>query len=289
MANIKISQLPAKGANLASADLLEVSEFTGTGYVSKSITGQEIIDAASGGGTAWGDITGIVSNQTDLQTELDLKQNFLVSGTNIKTINGSSVLGSGDLIVGGSGSITATHVLIKPTSTAYIPNTWVGGTLNVYQINANALNLTAFIPGYDLEFDEISINLSSGSAGLAKVVIYSDLNGKPDALLFESPDVDCTTSGTKLITGINFTFTAFTTYWIATVLDTFGAQFRVFPTSLQVPAQPVIGVTSSGSFSNRTSWYIGSITYSSLPTNITGLVVGNLSAVGIPYLLFRAV
>ena len=49
MANIKISQLPAKGANLASADLLEVSEFTGTGYVSKSITGQEIIDAIPAG------------------------------------------------------------------------------------------------------------------------------------------------------------------------------------------------------------------------------------------------
>jgi len=42
---IKISQLPAKGSNLAAADLLEIAEFTGTGYISKSITGQEIIDA----------------------------------------------------------------------------------------------------------------------------------------------------------------------------------------------------------------------------------------------------
>lgn len=50
MANIKISQLPTKGANLGANDLVEISEFTGTGYVSKSITGQEIIDAASGGG-----------------------------------------------------------------------------------------------------------------------------------------------------------------------------------------------------------------------------------------------
>lgn len=50
MANIKISQLPAKGANLEATDLLEVSEFNGTGYVTKSITGQEIIDSASGGG-----------------------------------------------------------------------------------------------------------------------------------------------------------------------------------------------------------------------------------------------
>jgi hypothetical protein len=43
--SIKISQLPAKGANLEATDLLEVSEFNGTGYVSKSITGQEIIDS----------------------------------------------------------------------------------------------------------------------------------------------------------------------------------------------------------------------------------------------------
>jgi len=100
MANIKISQLPAKGANLASTDLVEVSEFNGSGYVSKSITGQEIIDAASGGGVAWGDITGTLSSQTDLNTALSGKQETLVSGTNIKTINGASVLGSGDIIAG---------------------------------------------------------------------------------------------------------------------------------------------------------------------------------------------
>jgi len=32
--SIKISQLPAKGTNLEATDLLEVSEFNGTGYVS---------------------------------------------------------------------------------------------------------------------------------------------------------------------------------------------------------------------------------------------------------------
>jgi hypothetical protein len=50
MANIKISQLTPKGANLASTDLLEISESAGGGtYVTKSITGAEIIAAASGG------------------------------------------------------------------------------------------------------------------------------------------------------------------------------------------------------------------------------------------------
>jgi hypothetical protein len=80
---IKISQLPAKGSNLAADDLIEVAEFTGTGYVSKSITGQEIIDAAVGN-VDWGDIGGTLSAQTDLQNALDAK----VPTSRTLTING---------------------------------------------------------------------------------------------------------------------------------------------------------------------------------------------------------
>jgi nitrogen fixation protein len=43
MAEIKISQLPAKSANLAATDLLEVSEVSGLTYVSKKITGAELV------------------------------------------------------------------------------------------------------------------------------------------------------------------------------------------------------------------------------------------------------
>jgi hypothetical protein len=96
---IKISQLPAKGSNLAAQDLLEIAEFTGTGYVSKSITGQELIDAIPAPSVEWGDIGGTLSAQTDLQTALNAKQNTLVSGTSIKTINSTSLLGSGDVAV----------------------------------------------------------------------------------------------------------------------------------------------------------------------------------------------
>lgn len=62
-------------------------------------------------GNFWGAITGTLANQGDLTAALAAKQDTLVSGTNIKTINGSSVLGSGDLVVGGAaawGSITGT-------------------------------------------------------------------------------------------------------------------------------------------------------------------------------------
>jgi len=55
----------------------------------------------TGGAAVWGGITGTLSDQTDLQAELDAKQATLVSATNIKTINGSTILGAGDLVVGG--------------------------------------------------------------------------------------------------------------------------------------------------------------------------------------------
>ena len=55
--------------------------------------------AGGPGGADWGDIGGTLSNQTDLQTELDDKQDLLVSATNIKTVNGTTLLGSGDLVV----------------------------------------------------------------------------------------------------------------------------------------------------------------------------------------------
>jgi nitrogen fixation protein len=44
MAKIKISQLTAKTTNLLATDLLEVSEVSGLTYVSKKITGHQIID-----------------------------------------------------------------------------------------------------------------------------------------------------------------------------------------------------------------------------------------------------
>jgi hypothetical protein len=60
----KISQMTPKGSNLASTDLIEISELVSGSYQTKSITGQEIIDAASGGvniynsdGTLTGDRT----------------------------------------------------------------------------------------------------------------------------------------------------------------------------------------------------------------------------------------
>lgn len=74
-----------------------------------NITEEEGIVKISGTSSApaWGQVTGTLSNQTDLQNALDDKQDELVSGTNIKTINNVSILGSGNIDIQGGGSYTA--------------------------------------------------------------------------------------------------------------------------------------------------------------------------------------
>ena len=52
---------------------------------------------SGGGGGTWGSITGTLSTQIDLQNALNAKQDTLLSGTTIKTINSASLLGSGDI------------------------------------------------------------------------------------------------------------------------------------------------------------------------------------------------
>ena len=75
MADKKISQLTAKGSALAATDLIEIAEDNGAGgYVTKSVTGANVVSGL---------------------------QPTLVSGTNIKTINSTTLLGSGDLVIAG--------------------------------------------------------------------------------------------------------------------------------------------------------------------------------------------
>lgn len=76
-----------------------------------SVLGSGNLVVTASGSTSWGGIIGTLSAQTDLQSALNSKQNTLVSGTNIKTINSNSLLGSGNISISASaawGGITGT-------------------------------------------------------------------------------------------------------------------------------------------------------------------------------------
>lgn len=160
MANIKISQLTAKGTPIAANDLVEISESNGAGgYVTKSVTGANILAS---------------------------KQDTLVSGTNIKTINGSSVLGSGNLVVTpGVASLTATApVVATGTATPVISlASAYGDTLNPYASKtANhilaAPNGTAGVPTFRamVATDVPTLNQST-TGNAATVTTNANLTG----------------------------------------------------------------------------------------------------------------
>ena len=162
----KISQMTPKGANLQATDLLEISEVSGTGYITKSITGQEIIDAASGG--AFVPYTGATAN-VDLGTfHLDAaKGTFTHNGsTDTLTANHTSGAGIGLLINKGgnneglkvnktSGSGNAATIIGTLEATTLVKT---GGTSTQFLMADGSTN-TAVVPttrtlnGFDLSVD----------------------------------------------------------------------------------------------------------------------------------------
>ena len=146
------------------------------------------------------------------------KQDTLVSSGNIKTINGSSVLGSGNLTISGGGA-SGINSFILPTSSNF-PNGLVNSSIlannfsNIIQ-TANRITTYPYIPSQTITSTALIVRCAIGvAAALGRVLIYSNLNGEPNTRLYESANLDCSTAGDKTITTA-FTFTAGTIYWLA--------------------------------------------------------------------------
>jgi len=145
-----------------SAGSLQVDSVDGVSPTN-NIHLKSLLDVAlviTGGSVEWGDITGLLGDQTDLQAVLDgkqpagsyatgggtasgtntgdnatnsqysglasSKQNTLVSGTNIKTINGQTILGSGDLVVSSGYHFVGTLAGDQATGANVTPVTLTG-------------------------------------------------------------------------------------------------------------------------------------------------------------------
>ncbi len=91
-----------------------------------------------------------------IESDLSGKQDTLVSGTNIKTINSQSLLGSGDIAIGGTGTVTdvsvvsanglAGTVATSATTPAITLSTTVTGLLK-----GNGTSISAAVSGTDYE------------------------------------------------------------------------------------------------------------------------------------------
>lgn len=116
-----VSESPLSAAAAAAVvGVVQQAGFAGEGGVTLPATTSAVgtvrlaDPAAITAGTA-----GRVVDAAQLKAAADAKQPTLVSGTNVKTINGTSILGGGDIVVsgGGGGSVTINTTLTSASTT----------------------------------------------------------------------------------------------------------------------------------------------------------------------------
>ena len=202
--------------------------------------GSPAVQVPTGGGAGvWGDITGTLANQTDLQTALDAKlattgngsgltgltkaqvglanvdntadaskpistatqtaldakQATLVSGTNIKTINGSAVLGSGDLVVeGGSGAPTdATYITQTSNATLSAEQALSGLTTGIVKVTNGTGVLSTAVAG---DFPTLNQNTTGSAATLTTPRTINGVSFNGSANITVTAAADTLTGGT---------------------------------------------------------------------------------------------
>ena len=187
-------------------------------------------------------------------------QDILVSSLNIKTINGNSILGSGDLVVSGGQGI---HALVKPTTGRRVVLPIVAGANTGAQFTVNRLVLIPFMPANTFTIAQILMNGNIAVAGsLCRLLIYSDNNGVPNAKLYESTDLSLATTGFK-IASTTFIFTAGKTYWLGFAGGAITANIiQIQPSSLYAIANNAVTFTDT-----QTIFYVAA-TLGSAPANI---------------------
>lgn len=134
----------------------------------------------------------------------------------------------------------------------------------------NAIATFPFIPNKTFICQSLSLNVTTAAAGaLARILIYSDLDGKPHNKLYESANLDCSTLGVKTAV-TTFTFNAGTTYWLA--IHTAGVAVFL---AINQAACILLGLSSVGN--QITGWVINGLTMGSAPAvfNPTSFKLGN--------------
>ena len=86
--------------------------------------------------------THVIDNVAGLQAALDAKQNTLVSGTNIKTINGEGLLGNGNIVIGGGSSGGIQDLWYRADQNAFIVASVTVGSATALDLTPAQVQLT---------------------------------------------------------------------------------------------------------------------------------------------------
>lgn len=104
-------------------------------------------------------------------------QAILVSGTNIKTINGTSILGSGDLVVSGGGGTTDTIAQASWEDNIFNASNQVVGSLNGYAANGGNINNGIASPNIDDYMNFLCFSSGTSANGGYRYLQISPVGG----------------------------------------------------------------------------------------------------------------
>ena len=176
------------------------------------------------------------------------------------------------------GANGASYMYQVPLASGQIAfNGWLGTTTNA-SINVTTLTLYPTILNNTLTCSSISLNITTALAsGLARILVYSndDTTALPNTLLFESANIDVSTTGVKT-TSANLTFLAGVTYWIGVYGSPSG--------SIGYTSQVATGTLGMGFGSTTSVTMVSSVirsatTFGSAPNPFSGGVRSSNSAV----------
>lgn len=315
----------------------------GTNWTSITIDGvnKAIPAGGSGGSAAWGQITGTLSDQTDLNNRLteiaqsasnaandaanassaaasamnaandaandassalsglSSKQDTLVSGTNIKTINNESILGSGNITIqGGGGSsveadgltIVNNNGVLSTTDGAYVSNqsiTYHGTTITIakegtsdWTTISNDSTVYDFLQSLGTT-DQYTVFISEGTGA----TWMKDDNPITSAYLKFTNQTD--TSIGRNSQDLHITTENGNTYTMELYADIYNNQYRVhayagsYPINYMssAPNDIVIFIVHEGGSETytKTGYTYGIIDSHCLPTSYNNLTVSNLT------------
>tara|TARA_R110000868_G_scaffold283616_1_gene544053 strand:+ start:2644 stop:3231 length:588 start_codon:yes stop_codon:yes gene_type:complete len=162
--------------------------------------------------------------------------------------------------LGGSGNsgVLGVHSLVKIDSTQNTSQSLNALTLVNHSTTLNAVKTAPYIPNQNIDANTFFIYVTSPSSGnLARIMVYSDLNGLPDNLLYSSIDLSLTGGGIKTTPKAGFSFVAGTTYWLAVQVNTGSAGLHGIPLGSLLP------ISNNSTDGNAYSVYSALGTYAS--------------------------
>jgi hypothetical protein len=131
-----------------------------------------------------------------------------------------------------SGALKGVHSLVDIKSSQVTSQSTESSALTTYATTIDRVYSAPYIPNQSFTSNGLFILCSTAGAvgDLARIMVYSDVSGLPDALLFSTNSLGIATTGKKG-DKCNLNFVAGTTYWLAVQTNSNTAVLSAIPVS----------------------------------------------------------